>query len=263
MKTIKKYLGAYAHFFNTNVAKELSFRSHFVLLIIMDILFLSSSIATVSIIYNHIDTIGAWDKNQFLFFMCFILSVSQIHMVFISQNFWELSHDVKVGNLDFKLLKPIGTLFLIYFRHMRIGSIPGLFLIHGALIYYGQFIDLSIWDWVMMPFFLLASLTLKISLEMLMSLGSLWMVESFGLNFLRMQFQQLSRWPDYIYKAKMRMAFSYFLPFLLIGSAPVRFLFNSKDYKLLLVSLVVLAVSWVLIGQVWKLGVKQYESASS
>jgi ABC-2 type transport system permease protein len=53
------------------------------------------------------------------------------------------------------------------------------------------------------------------------------------------------------------------IPILLVGNAPVRFLFNAEDYWLLVWLAIMLLIIWVIAARLWDMGLRAYESASS
>ena len=113
---IRHYLVVYYGLFSNCFSQALSFRVNFLLMFAVDLAFYFSSYASVSIIFDHVDTIGMWNREQFLFFISFVIAVDQLSMTFFAMSFWELSRDLKLGKLDFLLLKPIGLLFPIFFE---------------------------------------------------------------------------------------------------------------------------------------------------
>jgi ABC-2 type transport system permease protein len=79
-----------------------------------------------------------------------------------------------------------------------------------------------------------------------------------------MQLQNISRWPDFVYRGVARRFFTLVIPVLLVGSTPVKAILNpGEDASGLLWMLLGLGLIWVAIRFVWKLGLKSYESASS
>ncbi len=263
MRTVRKYLGVYEHFVMTCFAEAMTYRAHFVLLISMNFLFTLTSIGAVGFIFDHVDHVGPWDRSTFLFFVSFMLVVDHFHMSFFAESFWQFSDDLKRGMVDFILLRPIGGPFIIFFRHIRPGAILSSILSVIFLIHYGMEIGLSPVKWLILPFLVGLSLTLLVSLEILISMSMFWIVESFGINFLRMQFQQLSRWPNFVYQFWIQKIFIFFFPVLLVGSAPVRFLVDFGDWELLSYFVIALPMTWLFIHLFWKLGLRYYESASS
>lgn len=260
---LRKYLQVYREFIGHCFSEAMSYRVHFVLLIIMDLLFYLSLLGSVDFIFQHVDRIGPWERTEFMFFIAFIIAIDHLHMTFISESFWNFSYDIRTGKLDFVLLKPIGALFQIFFRYIRPATLVNIFVPWGLLIYYGLQLELSILAWVFLPALVFLGLVLLVSVEVLLSMTMFWTIESFGINFLRMQLQQLARWPDFIYRFYARKFFSLIVPILLVASAPVRFLLDRSEWQLLLLMLAMILASWILIGFFWKIGLRNYESASS
>ena len=260
---MKKYLGIYREFFSSALAEAMSFRVHFVLVIIMDLLFYASSLLSVAVIYEHVSLVGPWNREEFLFFISFMLAVDHIHMALISENFWNFSFLIRSGKLDFELLRPANALFTLFFRHIRIQTLLITPVPWGALYYFGSQLSLSFYQWLAIPFFVVLALALLVSIEILISMSMFYTIESFGINFLRMQLQQLSRWPDFVYKYLARITFTFLLPVLVVGSAPVKFIFNYERWEQLSLMVGAIIVFSILIGIAWTRALKSYESASS
>jgi ABC-2 type transport system permease protein len=263
LAVLKKYLGIYTEFIATSIAEATTYRVQFVMLIFMDLFFYASSYFSVDFIFAHVDTLGAWHRDHFLFFVAFVLVVDHIHMTFISENFWNFAYEIRTGKLDFILLKPANTIFVMFFRLIRAASFCNIFVPWALLIYHGTRIELTPLAWVAVPIGVILALSLQVCLEIIISMAMFWTIESYGINFLRMQLQQLSRWPDFIYRTTARRVFTIFVPLLLIGSAPVRYLIDQSDNHLIMLLLLSLPITWLMIAYLWRLGLKHYESASS
>ena len=263
MLRIKTYWGIYKEFISNCFVEALSYRLHFVLLLVMDMIFYLVSLGSVDFIFQHVEHIGPWHRTEFMFFISFMIAIDHLHMTFISESFWNLSHDIRTGKLDFILLKPVNSLFPIFFRHIRPGTMLNGLLPWSFLIYYGHQLELNVIAWVVLPVLLIFGLTLLTSIEILISLSMFYLVESFGINFLRMQMQQLSRWPDFIYRFYARKFFSFVIPVLLIGSAPIHFLLDFSQWQRLLEAGILLVIVWILIAFGWRRALRSYESASS
>lgn len=257
------YLRVYQGFLTTCFIQALEFRLHFFLLIMMDLAFYISSLASIHIIFNHVSEIGGWNREQFLFFTAVMLSINQLTMSFISESFWRFPVLLRTGELDFYLLKPIGSIFTVFFRFIRPGSMVNILFTGGALIYFGLQIDLDWSAWTLLPFLIILGFILQNSIELVIACSMFWMLEGTGINFLRMELQQLARWPDFIYGAFVYRFLTVLLPILLIGSAPVRFLFNYNDFFPMIGMGVSILVFWSFLSIAWSAGLRAYESASS
>lgn len=263
LKRFAHYLRVYGKFVSTSTQVQASFRTSFILLILMDLFFYTSSLASVSFIYDHVTTIGPWEREQLMFFISFMLVVDAIHMMVFSHNFWQLSLYIKRGDLDFILLKPISSIFSCFFREFRTPALISFPVAIALLINYGTAVNLTWVDWVLMPFFVLLSLTLLVIIEFIMSSAMFWMVEGIGINFLRMQMQQLSRWPNFIFSELIQRVLTLFLPVLLIGSGPVHFIFEKSRFGMLLSMVLAIIIFSQILRFVWNQALNHYESASS
>jgi ABC-2 type transport system permease protein len=260
---IRKYLGIYREFIATSFSEATSYRLHFILLILMDLVFYATVLATVSFIYDHVEMIGPWDRARLMFFMSFMLAVDHLHMTFVSESFWVLSHKIKSGELDFDILKPVNSIFNIFFRHIRPSSLCNIFVTTGLLIYYGRQVPLEPWNWIALPILVVLAFLLLSFIEFIVATSMFWVTEGLGINFLRMQMQQLARWPDFVYASLSRKVLTVGLPLLLIGSAPVRFLFDASQWVYMLGMLLAIVVCLWVLSRMWKAGLARYDSASS
>jgi len=263
VKTLIHYLKVYKAFVSIAFAQALSFRLHFVLVAIMDVLFFASAVLSAEILFTTMPAIGFWDKDRFLFFVSFMLAVEQLHMTFIGEGFWELSEDIRTGNLDYKLLRPIGSIFVVVFSHVRAGTLFNFFLPWGFLIYYGLALNLSLVSWLLLPVLVIAGFTIQVLVEILVAIGMFWMIDGTALNFVRIQLQTISKWPDTLYQSYLKRFFTVVVPVLLIGSAPVHYLIDSSRVNLLIIMIGFLILLPILISFAWRQGLRKYESASS
>ncbi len=259
----KHYLSVYKKFISTSVSEATSFRTSFILMIFMDIFFFLSAILTVDFIYDHVATIGSWKRPQLMFFISFMLTVDHLHMLLLSHNFWRFSDDLKSGNLDFTLLRPLSSIFIVFFRYFKPSSIPNSFISTGTLIYFGMQNGFGPTQWILLPFLVILAFILLALLEFIISCAMFWLVEGLGINFLRMQMQQLSRWPDFIYGYFTKKLLTFGVPVLLIGSGPVHFLLDINNWPYLLGMIIACIGCFYFLIFLWNRGLNHYDSASS
>ena len=253
----------YKKFFETSLAEASSFRTSFVLIMLMDLLFYFTTLSSVSFIYDHVSTIGPWSKDQLMFFIAFMLTMDHIHMTIISENFWELSVKIRTGTLDFDILRPLSSIFSVFLRYVRTSSMFNTPFVWGMLIYFGSKLNLTIGQWLIIPPLIILGFILFVMIEICISVAMFWTIEGWGINFLRMQFQQLARWPHFIYSYFPRKILTILIPVLLVGSGPVSFIYNFNQYQLLLYMIVAIIVFSIITKYLWRFGLNRYDSPSS
>ena len=198
-----------------------------------------------------------------MFFLSYMLVVDHLHMTLISESFWMFSFDLRTGNFDFDLLRPTHSIFNVFFKYVRPSGTLTIFVIYPILIYFGIQNNLSIISWITLPLLILLSFTLLAIIEIFISTSMFWSIEGIGINFLRMQVQSFSRWPDFIYSYLTRKILSVFLPVLLIGTAPVSYLFNSSNWQVIIYLFLAIIIFGYITSLIWKIGLRTYNSASS
>lgn len=260
---MKHYWSVYKEFFQTSISEAMSFRVNFVLILIMDLFFYATTFLSVIFIYDHIELIGPWNRDQLLFFIAFMLTIDHLHMVFLSESFWQFPEDIRMGMLDYILLKPVSSIFIVFFRHVRAASFLNFITTWGALIYLGTRVNLGLYDWIALPFLVFLSFVLLAIIEFIISTAMFWVIEGWGINFLRMQMQKLGQWPNFIYNRTAKRLMTFALPILLIGSAPVHFLYDASMWHMLVYMVVAVLVFGLLLNKIWSVALNRYESASS
>lgn len=257
-----KYLRVYKEFIKLSFSEATTYRAHFILLIFMDLSFYASTLLTADFLFEHVQTIGVWGEADFFLFLCFILAVDHLHMTFVSENFWVLSRQIRTGELDYVLLRPVGLLFNVLLKHIRPASMINFVITWPLLIYACLEAQISCYFYPLLPMLLLLALSLLVAIEVIIVSFMFYTVESFGINFLRIQLQRVSRWPDFVYHHLFQKVFTLVLPVLLIASAPSHFLI-SGDWTHFGVLLLANLLTWLVAIKVFAYALKSYESASS
>lgn len=263
LRSLLKYLTIYKEIIRTNFSEALSFRLHFVLLLTVDLAFYLTTIASATFIFDHVDSLGGWSRDHFLFFISFMLVVVNLQGMLLTEAFWIFSHELRTGDLDYMLLRPAGAIFSIFFKRFRPATLLIAPVPWGFLLYYGSRVGLSTIDWLMTPPLALFAFFLMAAIELLIAMSMFWVIESVAVNFIRMQISAIARWPNFLYQYLFKIVFTVFVPVLLVGSAPVQFLFDSSQWELLLGALTAFVVISLLIRLLWQMGLRRYESASS
>ena len=90
-----------------SLAKLMSFRLNFVLSVLFDAAAFVTFYFTTDFLFLHISHIGTWSRENFLFYIFWLQSVNCVHAGIVAPNFWNLASEIRDGNLDFRLLRPL------------------------------------------------------------------------------------------------------------------------------------------------------------
>src|SRR5437762_14368242 len=120
--TIKRYLSIYAGLWTSSVTREMIFESNFLLWIVVELLWFGLQLSFIGVLYLHTDHIGSWTKWQVVMLIGGSHFIQQIYQAFFLINCTNLSELVRTGKLDFLLLLPVNTRFVVSLRQVDLGA---------------------------------------------------------------------------------------------------------------------------------------------
>jgi ABC-2 type transport system permease protein len=218
------------------------------------------------VIYLHTDHIGDWTKWQVIMLVGASHFIQQIFQAFFLVNCIALSELVRTGKLDFMLLLPVNTRFLVSLRQVDLG---GFFNGISALVVMGyaakqmHFVPSGgqIGGFLLLC---LAGIVIHYSLMFLLSSVAFWTVRAQGIVWGYYNLFNIARLPDSAFQGFFKAFFSYAVPMLLIANVPVKLLLNKLTSPWEMVLLGAMAVvCFVLSEWFWRFSIRHYTSASA
>jgi len=263
---IGRYWRIYRGFVSTCVSQEMSFRLNFLTLLVLELVAFVMAVAGILVLFEHVEKIGAWSRPEFLFFTALAYLIDMAFLTFFAVNFWEFSDDLRTGNLDFVLTKPVSSLFMVFCRRVRVGGLVSIVWAIGAVVYFGTQLPAG-WTAeriVWFTIFMVAAMLLKVGLEILVGTLMFITVEGEAINLLRINLQAVQKQPDFIYGAWFQSVFSFLYPLLLVTSIPARVMVDER-WPAAVVAFFFLSILyvWWMVRVAWRRGLRRYESASS
>src|ERR1700739_3542965 len=119
---LRRYFGVYAALWKNSVAREMSFKSNFLLWIVVEVLWFGLQLSFFGVIYLHTDHIGTWTSWEVVLLVGASHFIQQIFQAFFLVNCTQLSELVRTGKLDFLLLLPVNTRFILSLRQVDLGA---------------------------------------------------------------------------------------------------------------------------------------------
>lgn len=260
-----RYIRLYGYFLRFSFSKAMEFRVDFFFRVLMDLFFYFFQFVFFNIIYLHTPMLGGWDLNQMQLFVATYIFIDALHMTFFANNTWWFPISINRGDLDYYLTRPASSFFFLAFKEFAANSllnfIATIFILGYFLASYP--VDFSV-DKLFVFFLLLVNGAFLYFMTFLIFLMSVfWTSSPRGFADVFYAGEKIMHRPDGIFSGYMRRFFITILPFSVMASFPVRFLTENNEINILLqifgASLLIYSVVFVL----WKLGLRNYSSASS
>src|SRR5215471_15037337 len=116
------YAKIYAALWKNSVTREMSFKTNFLLWIFVELLWFGLQLSFIGVLYLHTDHIGTWTKWQVVLLIGASHFIQQLFQAFFLINCTNLSELVRTGKLDFLLLLPVNTRFVVSLRQVDLGG---------------------------------------------------------------------------------------------------------------------------------------------
>lgn len=265
--TLRRYVGIYAALWKNSVTREMNFKTNFLLWIVVEVLWFGLQLAFIGVLYLHTDQIGTWSKWQVVMLVGASHFIQQVFQAFFLINCTNLSELVRLGKLDFLLLLPVNSRFVVSFRQVDLGAFVNAASAVAVMVYAARKMGLAPGVAQVAGFLVLcaAGILIHYSLMFLLASISFWTVRAQGIVWGYYNLFQIARMPDEAFgRGLFRGFFTFAVPMLLVSNVPVRLLVDKlSNAGPLLLLLVMSGLCFAVSEWVWRLSLRQYTSASS
>jgi len=265
--TLNRYLGIYAALWKNSVMRETMFKGNFLLWIVVELLWFGLQLSFIGVIYLHTEQIGTWTRWQVVMLIGASHFIQQIFQAFFLINCVNLSELVRSGKLDFLLLLPVNSRFVVSLRQVDLGSFVNAATAGAVMVYAARQLQLAPTPAQVLGFLVLcvAGILIHYSLMFLLATISFWTVRAQGVVWGYYNLFQIARMPDEAFqRGVFKVFFTFAIPMLLVSNVPVRLLADKlTSPRPLLLMLIMCVVCLVVSEWVWRLSVRRYTSASS
>jgi ABC-2 type transport system permease protein len=260
-----RYLRAYRACLRNCLARELEFRGHFILQVGANLLWATLSLTLTGFIFRNVRAIGDWDLDRMVLLTGTFLLVMALTNFLFNANMVQLSLLVNRGDLDFVLVKPMSSQFLVSLRYVTFSELPatlvGAFYLIGGVqrlnLHPGP-LDIAIY------LGLVASAIVCFYALWFMSVTLvLWTGRINNIAYLIMPIMDLGRVPTDVFSGPLRPFFTFVLPIALIATVPTRMLLGLLDPAVALYAPLLAAALLFLANRFWRVSLRRYSSASS
>ncbi len=263
---IKRYFAIYAALWKNSVTRELMFKGNFLLWILVETLWFGLQLSFISVLYLHTDSIGSWTKWEVVLLIGASHFIQQIFQAFFLINCTNLSELVRTGKLDFLLLLPVNTRFVVSLRQVDLGGFVNAGSAIAVMSYAAHRLHLSPSLLQLAGFLLLctAGVVIHYSLMFLLASISFWTVKAQGIVWGYYNLFNIARMPDEAFRGLFKAFFTFAIPMLLVSNVPARLLADKLTSPPQLLLLLAMSLACAVASEWgWRASVRQYTSASS
>lgn len=259
-------------FFRNSLVREMTFRGNFLIEVVTNAFWFGAQLVFFNLIYGSVRDLNGWGRYEYFAFMATGMIINTLIEAFFMPNCANFSELIRTGNLDFALLKPIDTQFLISFEKVDLGALCHLVLPIALLGHSLYRLGHSVTPVEVGTYVLLvaAGVAFFYSLMVMLAATSVWFGRNQGLYEFWFYITIFARYPRNIYAGSpmaevLRMVFSYVIPILLVVTVPAEVVVGKVLTPSWITGITVAAaaVGLFVSRRVFYQALKSYRSASS
>ena len=252
-------------FLKVNIQMALAYRADTVVNILLNLMWLGWELLSLNIIFSNTTTLGGWGLGELIALLGVFRLVNTLMIALIWPNTEKFNASIRDGSMDYTILQPVNSMFLVTFSRITVWRIWDLVLAIILIV-----VGINMAGDVTTPLSILTFILLAITGTLI--IYSLWIVliamtfwfTKFDNNVTILQaLLDSGRYPATVYPAWLRIIVTFIIPIAVATTIPLQALRGELAPNRILLFVAVSAVSFFIATRVWKLGLKQYSGASS
>jgi ABC-2 type transport system permease protein len=247
-----------------NIQQELIYRTNALINALLSLMWLGWELLGLSIIFSNTQTLGGWGPGELVALLGVWRLVNTVMAALIWPNTEKFNTSIRDGSLDYTLLQPVNSQFLVSFSRIVIWRLWDVVLA-AVLIVAGVGMSRGGAPLNVIGFLLLtvSGALIIYSLWIVLIACTFWFVK-FDNNVTILQaLMDSGRYPATVYPVWMRLIVTFVIPVAVATTVPLQALRGDLRWWQVLLFLAIGAASLLVAAQVWKLGVRHYSGASS
>lgn len=261
-----RYIDIYKDFVKQYFKILMQSKVNFFIGIICFVLSQASGILFLTLIFNRIPDLNGWSFYEILFIYGFAQIPRGLDHLY-ADYIWIFSKDTIIkGEFDRYLLRPLNPLFQVFAERVQLDALGELIIGFTIVGYSIANLDINITFMRVLAFIvvIIAGAIIYTSIKLLIASLAFWIKESYPILNIVYMFSDFTKYPTSVYGKGIQIVLSYIIPFAFTAFIPASyFLGNDKFFYCVVGTCIIAVVAWIIALQVWKLGMKNYESAGN
>lgn len=252
-------------FARTSVQNDTEYRADFFGQILVTLVSIGTQLAAVAVIFHHTPNLAGWSLPQVLALLgVYNFMFGVIHVV-IAPNMRQLLEDVRQGTLDFALLKPVNSQFLVSVRQIVIWRLSDMLLGIGLAVYSSVQLahQISLREALVFPLVLVCGAVIVYSFWLMLATTAFWFTRIDNIEMIFWNIFEAGRYPIDVYPLYIRRFLTFGVPLAFITTIPAQALSGGLQNGTVVLAVLLAAAMSVVSTWFWRLGLRRYGSASS
>lgn len=262
---MRRYLRIIGTFIAAEAKNEMAYRANLALGVVEMVLVIGTSLGAVLVLFTHTTSLNGWTLPQMIALTgVYYLIQGGVALIF-NPSFEKLMEHVRMGTLDFTLLKPANAQVLLSTRHFALIRVADLVMGLGVVIVGLYMLSASVTAWSLVSFAVTLACGVMLVYALLLSLVTLsfWFVRIDNIMAIFWAFTDAGRFPIDLYPGWLRFTLATVVPIGVAVTVPAEAISGRMSYETFVGMLVGTVVAVGAASWFWRVGLRNYTGASA
>lgn len=252
-------------FLRIGALNELAYRANFMIQLFQSSLGLATALLGLAVIFGHTSALGGWRPPELIALVGVYTVVGGILEVVIKPSLRQLMEDVRLGTLDYTLIKPADSQLLVSVKQVELWELANVilgFVVLGvALVQLGASVGIE--QALAFLVALVCGAAIVFSFLLMLTTLSFWVVRVANIMVIFQTTYEAGRWPVGIYPPWLRLSLTFLVPVAFAITVPSEALVGRLGPTTLIGAVALAAALLAVSRWFWTVGVRHYSGASA
>lgn len=262
--SIRRYIQLARIFTGASISAQLEYRANFVISLIGALLTSGGALFGLLILSSDGSPIGGWSYREATVVVGLFTLVQGFIGAILYPNLNKIGESIRLGTMDFTLLKPIDTQFLVSTRNVNIFRLIDMGIGLGLMIWAAWGLPGVTPQGVALGIALVFSALLIVyAIWFMLTTSAFWFVKVDNITELFSGLFRAGQFPVSSFPSWVRMLFTFIIPVAFITTVPAEAIVGRATPQNALVAAGLALVLLLIARWFWGVAVRNYTSASS
>lgn len=263
---MRRLVWLYRRALGAHLRAALQYEADFWVLVVAAMLMQVVGVVFLGAIFSKIPTLHGWSFWDVVLIYAMVTVAEGVGSLFF-EGMWRLSWRINQGELDYLLVRPYPVVLQALSSDIGLNGVgnltSGAILLALGLAH--AHLHWTVGTALLAIALIVSAICVKLAISLATTAASFWIAGPFSVFAYAMhQVGDLARYPITIYGAGLRIAIGLVIPFAFVSFFPISALLGHGDFSWLgLLTPLVAAYCVVVAGQVFRRGLRRYESAGN
>ena len=261
---LRRYLNLAGVFMRASVSAQLEYRANFLISLLGALLTSGGALFGLLVLSSDGQPVGGWSYREASVVVGLFTLIQGFIGAVLSPNLNKIAEAVRLGTMDFTLLKPIDAQFLVSMRNIdpfrAIDVAIGLVVIVVAASGLPGVTAASV---LLGALLLGAALTIVYAIWFMLTTTAFWFVKVENITELFNGLFRAGQFPVTVFPTWVRLFFTFVIPVAFITTVPAEALVGRARPEIAAIALGVALALFALARWFWRVALRSYTSASS